>query len=140
MSYFEIFILINLGWGAISLTSVLLAEKNGRYVKPIVISFIVLSWLYLLCCVPLFKDGIQPPETLALYYTVVAGILSIEVWLVMIVTLLTISLAKKTHNPEFKSYLLPFYQPIRKVFKPLWLIVALTNIINSGVSLTYIMN
>lgn len=140
MSYFELFVLINLGWGVVTLACVSSANRKGRYVKKIVMPFILLSWVYLIACVPLFKDGLQPPENLSLYYTIVAGILSIEVWLVMIVTLLTISLAKKAHNPEFKSYLLPFYQPIRKVFKPLWPIVAIANIVNSGVSLIYIMN
>lgn len=140
MSYFELFVLINFAWGGLSLAVLFTGEKNNGYVKPIVVPFIVLSWIYLLCCVPLFKDGLQPPQDLATYYAILAGVLSIEVWLVMIVTLLTISLAKKAHNPEFKSYLLPFYQPIRKVFKPLWPIVAIANIVNSGVSLIYIMN
>ena len=133
MSYFEIFIYINLGWGALTLLGVYFSEKSPfEYRKIVTIPLIIFSWLYLLLCIPLFKKGLYPPETQELFYAVLAAILSVEVWFVMLVTLLAIALAKQDHNPDYQSYLLRFYRPLRNGIKPLWLIISFLNLLNSG--------
>ncbi|WP_435276179.1 hypothetical protein ACMAZF_03965 [Psychrobium sp. nBUS_13] len=133
MSYFELFIYINMGWGVMTVFGVYFSEKSPfEYRKTIAIPFIIVSWLYLLLCVPLFKKGLEPLAIQDTFYTLLAAILSIEIWFVMLVTLLAIALAKQAHNSDYQSYLLRFYRPLRNGIKPLWLIFGLLNMLNSG--------
>lgn len=133
MSYFELFIYINMVWGIMTVFGVYFSEKSHfEYRKTVAVSFIILSWLYLILCVPLFKKGLNPLVTQDTFYTLLAAILSIEVWFVMLVTLLAIALAKQAHNSDYQSYLLRFYRPLRNGIKPLWLIAGLLNMLNSG--------
>ena len=132
MKYLEVFIFINIIWGVLTLTMVPLCQVKPFEYRKTAIFLLILSWLYLLACVPLFRGSVTIPDYLSPFYTWLVIILSIEVWIVMLLTLLAIGLAKKSHDPEHSSYMILFHKPLVKLTKPLWLFIGALNVINAG--------
>lgn len=131
MQYLELFIFINLIWGITTLSLLPFCESKPFEYKKIAIILLILSWAYLLACVPLFKGAIIIPEFLSSFYTFLVIILSVEVWVVMLLTLLAIGIAKKSHDPEHSSYMLQFHKPLIKLIKPLWFFIGIFNVVNA---------
>ena len=132
MNYIENFIFINLAWGVIAFFLVQLGEnKPFNYTKYSVV-LLALGWFYLAACAPIFRDSDFIPDALSIFYMCFAVILSIEVWVLILLTLLGIGLAKKSHDPEHKSYMLRFHKPLNKITKPLWKILAIANVVNAS--------
>ncbi|MEN8794418.1 MAG: hypothetical protein ABF294_08215 [Flavobacteriales bacterium] len=132
MNYIENFIFINLAWGVITLFLVHFSEiKPFKYTKCSII-LLVLGWIYLAACAPIFRDSDFIPDNLSIFYMCFTIILSIEVWVLILLTLLGVGLAKKSHDPEHKSYMLRFHKPLNKITKPLWKILAIANVVNAS--------
>lgn len=132
MIYLEWFIVVNFCWGVATLTLIPLSERKRFNYTKFANILLVLSWFYLGACVPIFKDGFLMPDYLSNFYVRFAIILSIEVWIVMLLTLLAIGLAKKSHDSEHKSYMLLFHKPLRRFIKPLWIFISVLNGLNAG--------
>lgn len=132
MIYFEWFVLISLCWAGITLVLIPISERGEFNYTKFASVLLVLGWLYLGACVPIFKDGFLIPNYLSNFYLRLAIILSVEVWIVMLLTLLAIGLTKKAHDPEHKSYMVLFHKPLRRVIKPLWVFVGVLNVLNAG--------
>lgn len=133
MDYFDSFVVINLTWGFISLIFLVLSERKPFIYTKFSTFLLIFGWLYLGACVPIFRDNHLIPAQLSNFYIGIAIILSIEVWILMLSTLLGIGLAKRAHDDEHQSYMLRFHKPLRLVFKPLWMLLAIINIINSSI-------
>jgi len=119
-------------WGVMSLLLLILSEKKPFIYTKFSTLLLMFGWLYLGACVPIFRGLYVIPESLSNFYIGVAIILSIEVWVLMLSTLLGIGLAKRAHDAEHESYMLRFHTPLRAAFKPLWILLAVFNILNSG--------
>jgi len=132
MNYIDIFPLIALGWGIIAIFCICFGEGAPREYNRLTTLLLVLSWGYLICCAPLFREGQYIPSQMSGYITMVAALLSIEVWFIFISTLLAVGLAKKAHDPENKAFLPAWHLPIRKLFIPGWQLVSIANIANAG--------
>jgi len=132
MNYLEWFVIINFCWGLMTLVFIPLSESNKFNYTHFAKFLLIVSWCYLIACVPIFKDGLTIPADMSTYFQGVAIILSIEVWIVMLLTLLAIGLAKTAHDPTHKSYMVMFHKPLNKFIKPLWLVIGVLNIVNSG--------
>lgn len=132
MDYFNSFVVVNLVWGITSLILLILSEQKPFVYTKFSAFLLIIGWLYLGACVPIFRDLHVIPESLSSFYIGVAIILSIEVWVLMLSTLLGIGLAKRAHDEEHESYMLRFHTPLRAAFKPLWIMLAVFNILNSG--------
>lgn len=132
MNYLELFVFINFSWGGLTLILLPFCERKRFEYTRSAIALLTISWIYLIACIPVFRDGVSMPEYLSTFYVVMAVILSVEVWIVMLLTLLAIGLAKQSHHPEYKSYMLRFHKPLHRLIKPLWYFIAISNLINSG--------
>lgn len=132
MLYAEVFVWISFIWGIFSLISLSFCQLRKRKYSWLVVALLIVAWGYLFACVPLFKLGAILPDNMALYFTILAMVLSLEVWVVMLLTLLGIAIAKTNHDENHHSYLLRFHQPLVNICKPLWLILCLINVINAG--------
>lgn len=130
MSYLELFPYITIAWGVCALLCIRFSEPQPKQYNGLAIVMLVLAWGYLLACAPLFREGEMVPQQMELFVSVVAGLLSIEVWFIFISTMLGVSLAKIAHNPEHKAYLPGWHDPIRSLFRPGWYAVATANVIN----------
>lgn len=130
MNYIEIFIYINFFWGITSLLLVHYSEAEPFKYTKYSIALLAIGWVYLSACAPIFRDSHFIPEYLSAFYMVFAIILSIEVWVLILLTLLGIGIAKKSHHHEHQSYMLRFHKPLNRIMKPLWKILAITNILN----------
>jgi len=133
VDYFNSFVVINFMWGILSLILLMLSEQRPFSYTKYSLFLLILGWLYLGACIPIFKDNYFIPESLSGFYTGVAIILSVEVWVLMLLTLLGIGLAKRAHDDEYQSFMLRFHKPLRLIFKPLWILLAISNILNSGI-------
>jgi len=132
MIYLEWFVTINFCWGLMTLIFIPMSERNKFSYTNFAKFLLIFSWCYLVSCVPIFKDGLMIPESMSTYFWGVAIILSIEVWIVMLLTMLAIGLAKTAHDSTHKSYMVMFHKPLNKYLKPLWFVIAILNIVNSG--------
>ena len=131
MSYIEAFPYITFIWGVIALFCVRFGETKPKQYNGLAILLLVLSWGYLLACVPLFRDGHFIPEHMQSFVGLVAALLSIEVWFIFIGAMLGVGLAKTAHDPEHKSYLTTWHSPIRQLIKPAWQVIAIANMANA---------
>ena len=131
MSYIDVFPFIALVWGIASVVCIRFGESAPKEYNALAIVLLVLSWGYLIACAPLFKEGQYIAPYMGVYVSIVAAILSIEVWFIFISTMLAVGLAKKAHNPENKAYLPQWHTPIRRWFKPAWQGVAIANVLNA---------
>ncbi|MDP2559675.1 hypothetical protein [Psychrobium sp. 1_MG-2023] len=136
MEYLDYFVFIALAWGCFSLISLFFGENKPFCYNKLTVVFITASWAYLVACVPVFRDGLFIADNMQLFYAIVAGVLSVEVWLIIFSTLLSVGLAKTAHDPEHESYIVKWHRPLRQVIKPLWYLTALVNIGNAAYFLT----
>ncbi len=132
MDYIDLFPYIALVWGFVSILCIRFGEDAPKQYNSLTIVLLVLSWVYLLACAPLFREGQYIAPNMQGFVTFVAAILSIEVWFIFISTMLAVGLAKKAHNPDNKAYLPNWHSPIRRLFKPAWQVVAVANVCNAG--------
>ena len=131
MNYLEVFSFIVLAWGVISLIGLSLAETSPYQYTKFAPLTLMLAWVYLAACVPVFqKNQFIVPE-MSFFYGVLAVTLSIEVWLIFLSTLIAIGLAKTNHDPKHHSYMVLWHKPMRRVIKPLWAIICVANVTNS---------
>lgn len=127
ISYFEAFPYLSLLWGVLGL----FVSIKGRQYQGAIKLWLVLAWGYLVACVPLFRDGQHIAESMQFFYSMIAILLSLEVWLIFIGALVAIALAKKAHDPDHSSFILQWYTPLRRAFQPLLLLFSVAHLINS---------
>jgi|GEM_PF-2906864 len=132
MNYIDIFPMIAVGWGVLSLFCIRFGEDAPRQYNKLTIVLLALSWGYLMSCAPLFREHQYIAPQMETYIAIVAALLSIEVWFIFISTLLAVGLAKKAHDPENKAFLPDWHLPIRKFFIPGWQLIAVANIVNAA--------
>jgi hypothetical protein len=132
MSVLEWFPYLALGWGIMGLAVTLKGESavKGQY-NLITTLWLMVAWAYLAVCVVVFRDVTHIANSMEIFYSIIAFLLSLEVWIIFIGTLIAVALAKKAHDPEFSSLLLPWHLPLIKVFKPLLLVLSTAQIINA---------
>lgn len=143
MSYFELFPYISLLWGTLGLTVSLRGERAyatqpkltpgediGRY-KMLAKLWLIIGWGYLTACIPIFREGRQIAEAMQFFYSMIAILLSLEVWIIFLATLVAISLAKKSHDPEFSSVFLQWHWPLKRLLKPMLQLVSVAHIANA---------
>ncbi|NRA59910.1 MAG: hypothetical protein HRU25_03155 [Psychrobium sp.] len=131
MNYLEVFSYVVLAWGIVGLLCLSLGESRPRHYTKFAPLMLIISWAYLVACVPVFQAKQFIPAQMSFFYGAVAALLSIEVWLIFLSTLIAIGLAKKNHDPDHHSYMAQWHIPMRKVIKPLWSIICVANVINA---------
>ena len=132
MSYFELFPYVALAWGIWGLVVSFKGESSHPF-KYNLLSKLwpIVGWMYMVACVPVFRDGQYIDQTMTLFFSIIAMLLSLEIWTILLGTLMAVALVKKTHDPQFTSLFLSWHQPLRNVLKPMLLLVSVAHIINT---------
>jgi hypothetical protein len=132
MSFLDLFPYLALGWGTMGLAVTLKGESaaRGQY-NLITTLWLIVAWAYLTVCVVVFRDVKHIANAMEFFYSIIAILLSLEVWVIFIGTLVAVALAKKAHDPEFSSLFLQWHLPLKKVLKPMLQVLSAAQIINA---------
>jgi len=131
MNYLEVFPSIALVWGVLGVAVGLKGEVAATDKYTVLTKlWLVIGWAYLAACVPIFQESQHFSAQMTFFYAAFAVILSLEVWIIFLGSLIAIALAKKAHDHEFSSLMLQWHLPIKRVLKPMLQVLSVLQIVN----------